>query len=103
MYAIIKTGSKQYRVKSGDFIDVELLPQNDSNTVSFEDVLLIGAEGKVQVGNPVIQGAVVKGELLGEVKDEKLIIFKYRKRKHSQVKKGHRQKLSRVKITSIHG
>ncbi len=103
MYAIIKTGSKQYRVKSGDFIDVELLPENDSKTVSFEEVLLIGSEGKVQVGNPIVQGAVVKGELVGQIKDEKLIIFKYRKRKHSQVKKGHRQKLSRVKITSING
>jgi large subunit ribosomal protein L21 len=103
MYAIIKTGSKQYRVKSGDFIDVELLPENDSKTVSFEEVLLIGSEGKVQVGSPTLKGAIVKGELVGQIKDEKLIIFKYRKRKHSQVKKGHRQKLSRVKITSING
>ncbi len=103
MYAIIETGSKQYQVKLGDMIDVELLTGNGSHEVVFEKVLLINSGNAVKVGKPVVSGAAVKGEIIEQIKDEKLIIFKYKRRKNSKTKKGHRQKLSRVKITAIEG
>lgn len=103
MYAIIETGSKQYKVQQGDMIDVELLTGNGSHEVVFEKVLLLNNGNKVQVGKPEVAGATVKGEIVGQVKDEKLIVFKYKRRKNSKTKKGHRQKLSRVKITAIEG
>lgn len=103
MYAIIETGSKQYQVKQGDTIDVELLSGNGSHEVIFDKVLLIGDSKGTTVGKPQVLGVVVKGEIIGQVKDEKLIVFKYTRRANSRKKKGHRQKLSRVKITAIEG
>lgn len=104
MYAIIKTGSKQYRVKEGDIVDVELLnTANESKEVSFQDVLMLVNGDKVKVGAPTISGALVKGEVLSEVKEKKVIIFKYVRKCPSKTKNGHRQRLSRVKITAIEG
>jgi len=103
MYAIIKTGGKQYRVKEGDTIDIELLNGLTSNEVSFNEILMINTGNNVKVGNPTLQEATVKGELIENVKDKKIIVFKYKKRKNNRVKNGHRQKLSRVKITAIEG
>ena len=103
MYAIIETGSKQYQVKTGDTIDVELLTGNGSHEVTFEKVLLINSGNSVKVGKPQVSGAVVKGEIVAQIKDDKLMVFKYKRRKNYKVKKGHRQKLSRVKITAIEG
>lgn len=103
MYAIIRTGSKQYRVKPGDVIDIERISQNESSEVVFDEVLLLSGSNAVKVGTPTVNGALVKGELIAEVKDQKLIVFKYKKRKNCRTKNGHRQKLSRVKITEIVG
>jgi len=103
MYAIIKTGGKQYRVKEGDTIDIELLNGLTSNEVSFNEILMMNTGNNVKVGNPTLQEATVKGELIENVKDKKIIVFKYKKRKNNRVKNGHRQKLSRVKITAIEG
>ncbi len=103
MYAIIETGSKQYQVKQGDTIDVELLTGNGSAEVIFDKVLLIGSGKGIVVGKPQVTGATVKGEIIAQIKDEKLMVFKYKRRKNYKVKKGHRQKLSRVRITTIHG
>lgn len=103
MYAIIETGSKQYQVKQGDMIDVELLNGNGSHEVVFEKVLLLSSGNNVKVGTPSVSGVTVKGEIVGQIKDEKLIVFKYKRRKNQKTKKGHRQKLSRVKITAIEG
>ncbi len=101
MYAIIKTGGKQYRVKQGDVIDVELLGVEPSNTVEFNEVLFVSDAGSPVVGAPTVLGCVVKGEILGEVKGDKVIAFKYKRRKNYHRKIGHRQKYSQVKITEI--
>lgn len=103
MYAIIETGSKQYQVKEGDFIDVELLNGEGSSEVVFSRVLLVNNGNSIKVGKPCVDGVSVKGEIIEQVLGEKLIAFKYKRRKNYHRKKGHRQKYSRVKITAIEG
>ena len=100
MYAIIQTGGKQYKVAKGDVIDVELLKEEDSK-ISFNEVVLFHNGTKVEVGVPTVKGCVVQAEILEETKGPKVIAFKYKKRKSSSTKIGHRQKYSRVKITEI--
>ena len=99
MYAIIQTGGKQYRVAKDDVIDVELL--KEESKISFKEVMLVNDGKKVVVGAPHVKGFVVKAEVLEEVKGPKVIAFKYKKRKSSSTKIGHRQKYTRVKITEI--
>lgn len=99
MYAIIETGGKQYRVKEGDVIDVELL-HTEAN-VEFDKVLFLFDGKTPHVGVPHVPKCVVQAEILGEEKGPKVIAFKYKKRKSSQKLVGHRQKYSRVKITKI--
>jgi large subunit ribosomal protein L21 len=101
MYAVIKTGGKQYRVAADDVLDVEKLTQDAGSTVEFTDVLLVGEGESVKVGKPFIAGAKVVGELVEQTRGPKLIAFKKRRRKNSRRKKGHRQHLSRVRITEI--
>lgn len=103
MYAIIKTGGKQYRVKAGDTIDIEKLDQETASHVTFDEVLMLDTGHGIKVGKPVVAGVTVKGELILQHKDRKIVIFKYKKRKNCRRKKGHRQPLSRVKITAIEG
>lgn len=103
MYAIIQTGGKQYRVKRGDVIDVELLSQEGDAPVEFREVLFVGDSNEAKVGSPLVNGFVVKGELVSEVKGPKVIAFKYKRRKMCRRKVGHRQRYSRVKITEIAG
>lgn len=103
MYAIIKTGNKQYRVKEGDVIDVQKLPGEAATVVKFEEVLLLSTGNAIKVGAPHLTGASVKGEIVEQFRDEKLFVFKYKKRKNCRRGKGHRQSLSRVKITAIEG
>lgn len=100
MYAIIETGGKQYRVEEGSVIDVELLGANDGEQVEFS-ALFIGEGDDHKVGAPHVEGAVVQAQILGEVKGDKVIAYKYRRRKDSAVKKGHRQRYTRVKVTAI--
>ncbi len=100
--AIIESGSKQYRVKQGDIIDVDLLGKAPQDAISFEHVLLVNDGTNVVVGAPYVKGFVVQGTIQGEVKGEKTVSFFYRRRTASSKRKvGHRQKYSRVKITSI--
>lgn len=99
MYAIIETGGKQYQVKEGDVINVELLGA-DSN-VKFDKVLFFFDGQTPHVGLPHLINCTVQAELLGEVKAPKVIAFKYKKRKNSHRTVGHRQKYSSVKITKI--
>ncbi|MBS0585295.1 MAG: 50S ribosomal protein L21 [Verrucomicrobia bacterium] len=101
MYAIIKSGSKQFRVKEGDLIDVELL--GDSGEVTFKDVVLFSNGNSIKVGSPMLSGVTVTGEIVGEFKEKKLLIYKYKKRKNCRVRNGHRQRVSRVRIKSILG
>lgn len=103
MYAIIRTGSKQYRVEPGTIIDVELVEGKPESTVEFKEVLLHCNEGKITVGEPLVKNCVVKGQMIDTVKAAKLVTLKYKRRKNSVRKHGHRQKYSRVKITSIEG
>ena len=100
MYAIIQTGGKQYRVQQGDVIFVEKLDLAQDATVDF-DVLLLGREDGVTVGKPLVPGAKVNAKVLGQVKGEKIIVFKYKAKKNVRKKQGHRQPFTAVKIEKI--
>ncbi|MCB1112673.1 MAG: 50S ribosomal protein L21 [Chlamydiales bacterium] len=101
MYAIIKTGGKQYKVAEGDVIDVELLGKEAGSAVSFSDVLFVTDGKEHQVGAPHVSGFNVQGEILGESAGPKIASVKYTPRKRNKRKFGHRQHYSRVKITKI--
>jgi large subunit ribosomal protein L21 len=100
MFAIIKTGGKQYRVAAQDVITVEKLAGNPGDTVAFADVLLVGGD-TVVVGCPTVAGATVAGELVEHGRGDKVIVFKKRRRKNSRRKRGHRQEFSVIRITEI--
>ena len=101
MFAVIKTGGKQYKVKEGDVLDAELLEPGSEKKAVFGDVLLVGNDKGVSVGQPTVKGAEVSAEILGEVKGQKVIAFKYRRRKGYHRTVGHRQRHLRVKIDKI--
>ena len=100
MYAIIATGGKQYRVSEGDVIYIEKIDAQVDSTVSF-DVLLVGNEGDVKVGTPVVEGVKVEGKVVGQVRGEKIVVFKYKSKKNYRRKQGHRQPYTKVEITKI--
>ena len=101
MFAVVKTGGKQYKVAKNDVFLVEKLVAEAGQTVEFNEVLMIGGE-TVTVGAPLVAGAVVKAEVLEQTKGPKVISFVRRRRKHSsQRTRGHRQQLTRVRITEI--
>ncbi|WP_109464599.1 50S ribosomal protein L21 [Albibacillus kandeliae] len=101
MFAVIKTGGKQYKVQSGDVLRVEKLAADAGEKVQFNDILMLGGDSTV-VGAPLVAGAGVQAEVIEQVKGDKVIHFVKRRRKHSsQRTKGHRQKLTLVKITEI--
>lgn len=102
MYAVIQTGGKQYKVCKGDVIEVESLntPEEDKE-ITIKDILLISDGKNVQIGDPLVKNAKVVCELMGDFKAPKVISFKYRRRKNSRWKKGHRQLLSRLKVKEI--
>lgn len=100
-YAIIKTGGKQYRVAENDIIEVELLDAGLGSEVEFTDVLFLTDGSAAKVGQPVVAGYVVKGELLGEATGPKIVSMKYKRSHHQYRKFGHRQHYSRVRITGI--
>jgi large subunit ribosomal protein L21 len=102
MYAVIQTGGKQYRVAKGDKIAIEKLPGNVGDAVSFDQVLLLGGES-LKLGKPLVAGAKVEGKILAQGRGEKVIIFKFRRRKNYRRKTGHRQPFSTVQITDIKG
>jgi len=101
MYAVIKTGGKQYRVSEGDRLRVELLDAEAGSEISFDQVMLVGAGDSVKVGTPLVAGAVVKGIVEDHGRGDKVIIIKFRRRKHYRKKQGHRQYFTQVKITGI--
>jgi len=101
VYAIIRTGGRQFRVVEGDTLDVDLLDVEPGKTATFGDVLLF-ADGKdVTHGNPLVSGAKVTAEVLEQRKDKKVVAFKYKRRKGYHRTVGHRRKLTRVKIKTI--
>ena len=101
MFAVLKTGGKQYRVAKDDIVTIEKLAAEAGETVTFEQVLMLGGEA-VSIGAPFVAGAKVEAEVLEQLRGPKVISFKKRRRKHSsQRKRGHRQHLTRVRITDI--
>ena len=101
MFAVLKTGGKQYRVESGDVLRIEKLAATAGETVQFNEILMIGGDELV-IGAPLVAGAVVRAEVVDQVKADKVITYHKRRRKHSsQRTRGHRQKLTEVKITEI--
>ena len=100
MYAVIKTGGKQYRVQKDDVIYVENLDAKEGDAVNFE-VLMLGKDDGVVIGTPVVEGAKVEGEVLGQVKSAKVVVYKYKSKKNERRKQGHRQPYTKVKITEI--
>jgi len=101
MYAVIKTGGKQYRVAPEDVIQIEKVAGEVGETVSFEDVLMVGGEGDPQVGTPLLSGATVAGEVVEQGRARKIIVFKKKRRKNYRRKNGHRQHLTTVRIIDI--
>ena len=99
MLAVIKTGGKQYKVSPGDKIKVEKL--NSEKEVVFNDVLLVEKNKKLQIGNPLIEGAKVTGKVLEQGKGKKVIVFKYKPKTRYKKKQGHRQLFTEVEITKI--
>jgi large subunit ribosomal protein L21 len=102
MYAVIKTGGKQYRVAKGDKLRVEKLPGNVGDTVTLGEVLLVGGE-TVKVGRPLLAGAKVEAKIVAQDRAKKVIVFKFRRRKNYRRKNGHRQPFTALEITGIVG
>ena len=101
MYAIIKTGGKQYKVSEGDLVRVEKLNAEIGDSVSFEDVLLVKSDSDLKVGTPTVENAKVEATVKEQAKDKKIVVFKYRPKKASKTKKGHRQPYTLVEINNI--
>lgn len=101
MYAIIKTGGKQYRVAENDIIKIEMLPNEVGSEVEFSEVLLVANSEDIAIGTPYIEKAKVIGEVLEQGRGEKITIIKFRRRKHYMRRAGHRQNFTAVKIKSI--
>ena len=101
MYAVLETGSKQYRVATGDTLEIERLPGEAGQSVTFDRVLLVNRDGQVSVGAPTVAGATVVGDVVEHKRGPKLIAWKMRRRKGYHRKVGHRQELTVVRIKEI--
>ena len=103
MYAVIKTGGKQYKVAPGEKLKVELIPADVGAQVILDQVLMVGDDASVRLGQPTVTGATVKATVLSHGRGEKLRIFKMRRRKHYQKHQGHRQGYTELQIDGIVG
>ena len=103
MYAVIKTGGKQYRVQQGDVIFVEKIDAQADEAVTFEEVLLVNDGDATKIGTPVVEGAKVEGKVLSQVKAAKIVVYKYKAKKNERKKQGHRQPYTKVQIEKIVG
>jgi len=101
MYAVLETGSKQYRVSAGDTLQIERLTANKGASVTFDRVLLVNNDGKVSVGSPTVTGATVVADVVDHIRGEKKLTFKMKRRKGYHKTIGHRQELTVVKVTEI--
>lgn len=101
MFAVVRTGGKQYKVASGDVIFVEKLEGEKGETLTLDDVLMVGDAGKITVGTPVVKGASVTAEILGQDRAQKIIVFKKQRRKNHRRKNGHRQRITVLKVKDI--
>ena len=103
MYAVIETGGKQYRVTAGDKLRLEKIHADDGAEVSFDKVILLGKDEGPVIGTPYIDGAVVTAKILEHGKDDKVIVFKYRRKKNYRKFRGHRQQYTLVEFDGIKG
>ena len=103
MYAVIKSGGKQYKVAAGEKLKIEQIPSQIGEKISLDQVLMISQGDKVSVGSPLVDGAVVSATVLGHGRADKVKIFKMRRRKHYQKRQGHRQNFTEVMIDEIKG
>jgi len=101
MYAVVATGGKQYKVETGDILRVEKLSGDVGAEVAFDQVLMLADGDNVQIGQPVVEGASVKGHIVEQGKHKKILVFKYKRRKRYRRKQGHRQQFTAVKIDTI--
>lgn len=100
MYAVIKTGGKQYKVSEGDLVKVEKIDGAVGETVEIDQVLMVGG-AEVKLGTPLVPGAKVKAQIVGQEKDKKILVFKSKRRKGYRKKFGHRQQITRLKVAAI--
>ena len=101
-YAVIQTGGKQYKVKSGEILKIERLPDTKDNTkIEFKEILAYGDNKIIEIGAPIVQGAKVEADLIKNSKNRTVIIFKKRRRQNSRRKNGHRQQFSMIRINKI--
>ncbi len=103
MYAVFKTGGKQYRAAQGDVLKIEKLDLEAGASVSFDEVMMVGEGDNVKVGAPTVSGAKVSAKVLSQGRAEKVQILKFRRRKHHRKQMGHRQYFTEVEITAISG
>lgn len=101
MYAIIRTGNRQYRAEVGQTIDVERLPNEVNDQIQLTDVLLVGDDANTIIGQPTVEGAVVTATVVDQYRADKVIVFKYRQRTNYRRKRGHRQYYTRLRIDNI--
>ena len=101
MYAVIKSGGKQHKVSEGEEILLEKLSLDEGEVIEFSEVLAINKDGNLNVGKPLLEGAVVKGKVINHLKTKKITVIKMKRRKDYRKKQGHRQNLTKVKIESI--
>ena len=100
MYAVIKTGGKQYKVAQGDKLKIEKLPGNVGDTITFDQVLMVGGDA-LKIGMPLVAGAKVEARVIAQDRAKKIIVFKFRRRKNYRRKNGHRQPYTALEITGI--
>jgi large subunit ribosomal protein L21 len=100
-YAVIRTGGKQYRVSEGEVVKIEKLPGEVGEKVTLSEVLFVGGNDEVKIGAPMVANATVTGEIVGQIRAKKIIVFKKKRRKSYSRQKGHRQYQTALKITAI--
>ena len=101
MYAVVKTGGKQYKMQQGDTLRVEKLPGDVGASVTFDNVLLVADGDSVSIGKPLVEGALVNGSIVEQGKAKKILVFKYKRRKRYRKKQGHRQPFTAIRIDAI--
>ena len=101
MYAVVRTGGKQYRLGVGDNVKVEKLPDEVGNIVELSQILMVSDGGEVKVGTPLVTGASVKAEIVGHGRNKKIRVFKMKRRKQYRRTQGHRQAFTQLKVTEI--
>lgn len=103
MYAVIRTGGKQYRVKVGEVFSVERLEGEAGSKITFSDILAVGDGSAIKVGKPTVAGATVTAEILLQARAKKILVFKFKRRRNYKRTRGHRQYYTRVRVTAVNG